>query len=683
VPPQTARSGRLLHSCKAVFPNATRSRTQDKCLPVQKCSRFVAAHSGFLLTVRELTARHISNRQVRKGEAVTALGCLLHGHLPWYVDAALPTLHTGTMVSVCASTGWSAVTSATANATLAGVLAGFMLNGIVLLLSRRSDRTQGAGYAQGAALLFTAFIALGLDSYLFGLVTGDRAARACRRAWTEAMFAAGLLGLGAVAVVAGIIFLLGVLLAVSQKVGAAAGRGNVAGDDYSITESRDLLADLCNVLRPGVAAVVMFLLWVTTRSYLYAIFGSHVPLWADTLVRIEVGADYIILILYLVVHRWWQRKILPWLDNRIEGPDKIRLRKELYRGAKNIMNLMWELVQPDSGGGIKTPRMLKTAVMSSLFYSIGSVIIGGGIVLIPVTFWSSGHLLVYLIIGGTITWVLLVTLLPLGALLAPGYGPQYPAPNICVLCRKRLGRATHVMPPWARWGDFDIQGPVTVNAYEEPRADAGKNEMQLSITVRNAICRSCNTHWLRRLERNVKPILAPMASGNWEPLDQVGEELIATWAVKTIKLFELANHQKYPASRLSDGSPTSGKELATLRTEKKPPSHLQVWLGHWDSQKATPEIRKLSDTPLPTSDGGSVEWHLTTLTLGRVAFQVFTDDHAAEQHETSPRNVKLPMPLERALICIWPPPRARLASWPPPALTDKDWERLVTWEDGL
>jgi hypothetical protein len=623
---------------------------------------------------------------VRKGAAVTGPAYLLHEHFSWSVDTSLPTLHTGMMASVCASTGWSAVTSATANATLAGVLAGFMLNGIVLLLSRRSDRTQGAGYAQAAALLFTAFIALGLDSYLFGLVTGDHAVPACRRAWTEAMFAAGLLGLGAVAVVAGIVFLLGVLLAVSQKAEATSRRRNAAGDDYSITESRDLLADLCNVLRPGVAAVVMFLLWVTTRSYLHAIFGGHVPLWADTLVRIEVAADYIILILYLVVHRWWERKILPRLDDRIEGPDKIPLRKEVYQGIRKILNLIWVIVQPDSGGGIKTLRMLKIAVMSSLFYSIGSVVMGGATVLIPVAFWNSTHLLVYVVIGGTITWVLLVALLPLGALLAPGYGPQYPPPKTCVLCRKRLGRATNVMPPWARLRDFDIQGPVTVNSYEEPSADPGKriDEMHLSITVRNAICRSCNTHWLRALERNVKPILAPMAaSDQWEPLDQPGQELIATWTVKTIKLFELANHRKHPASRLIDGSPASGQELATLRTEKKPPQHLQVWLGHWDSQTAMPGIREASGAPLRTSEGSSVEWHLTTLTLGRVAFQVFTDDHAAEQHETSPRNVNLPTSMERALIRIWPSRPAQQISWPPPAFTDKDWERLVTWEGVL
>ena len=114
------------------------------------------------------------------------------------------------MISPCASTGWSAVSSALANATLAGLLAGFMLNGIVVLLSRQPEPGQRVGYFQSASLLFAAFVTLGLDSFLFGLITGDTATVACRRAWTEAMFAAGLLGVGTVAVVVSIVFLLGV-----------------------------------------------------------------------------------------------------------------------------------------------------------------------------------------------------------------------------------------------------------------------------------------------------------------------------------------------------------------------------------------------------------------------------------------------------------------------------------------
>ena len=96
----------------------------------------------------------------------------------------------------CSNAGWSAVSSAGPMSALAGVLAGFMLNGIVVLLSQTM---KDIGKVRALGLLLAAFVALGLDSYLFALVTGDSS---CHRAWTEAMLAAGLLGIGTVARVA-------------------------------------------------------------------------------------------------------------------------------------------------------------------------------------------------------------------------------------------------------------------------------------------------------------------------------------------------------------------------------------------------------------------------------------------------------------------------------------------------
>jgi hypothetical protein len=596
------------------------------------------------------------------------------------MDTAATGLHTHRMALVCAPTAWSAVSSAEANAALAGVLAGFMLNGIVLLLSRRSSRDQSAGFAQGAALLFMAFITLGLDSFLFGMVTGDGTARACRRAWTEAMYAAGMLGLGAVEVVAGIVFLLGVLLAVSRRTEAISGRDSRADGDYSLTESRDLLADLCNVLKPGVAAVVMFLLWMTTKSYLNAIFMTHVPSWARILVRIEVVFDYVIIGLYLVIHRWWERKILPWLDRKLKETInirawRVRLLRGFAQGIFRVLRPIWNVLQPDSSGGIKTLQMLKLAVMSALGYSIIGVVLGSAPVFFSVAAWNSANLVVDVIIGGTVTWVLLITLLPLAALLAPAYGPQYPPLKECVVCKTRLGRATHVMPTWARWHNFPVVGPVTVSARDQPGADGRYllDEVQdLSVDRRNAVCRSrnCNAKLLRRLDGDVRPVLAPMAaSGRWKALDEVSQELIAKWAVKTVLLLELANRQEAAADESA---------FAWLDAQK-PPSHWRVWLGRWDvdGPQTMPRIQEAPAAALLAPDGSSVVGHLTTLTLGRIAFQVFSD-HAAKQSGGLAGNIGLPTSLEQALICIWPPPSGAKGAWPPQL--SADWKRLVTWD---
>jgi hypothetical protein len=162
----------------------------------------------------------------------------------------------------CEVNGWSAVSSATANAALAAVLAGFMLNGVAVLLSRTE---KGPRFIQALTLLFAAFVALGLDAYLWGLVTGEGKAAPCGRSWTEAMFAAGPLAIGAVAIIAGFTLLFDIY---------------VKSEDESTSESIRLLGNLLNALRGGVTIVALTLLYMTSRNYIYAVLGAWVSSWA-------------------------------------------------------------------------------------------------------------------------------------------------------------------------------------------------------------------------------------------------------------------------------------------------------------------------------------------------------------------------------------------------------------------
>jgi hypothetical protein len=100
------------------------------------------------------------------------------------------------MADGCASHGWSIVTSASTNSQFAGVLAGFVFTGIVILFTMR-----GARYTQALAVLCPTFVVLGFDSYAFSHVTGSIGDTACGRVWTDGMFASGMLGVGASGVV--------------------------------------------------------------------------------------------------------------------------------------------------------------------------------------------------------------------------------------------------------------------------------------------------------------------------------------------------------------------------------------------------------------------------------------------------------------------------------------------------
>jgi hypothetical protein len=163
---------------------------------------------------------------------------------------------------------------------------------------------------------------------------------------------------------------------------------------------------------------------------------------------------------------------------------------------------------------------------------------------------------------------------------------------------------------------------VTVDAREESselRTRVGRIQHP-NITLDEAICGNCNNVWLSRLERAIRPFLAPMAvSAQPAALDARRQALIATWAVKTVLLFEMAIRQMNAAGRPIQGYRASAQELAWLRARSEPPPRSLVWLGCWDCQQAVPVNYAPSDAPLPAADGSPVAGHFTTFALGYVA----------------------------------------------------------------
>jgi hypothetical protein len=260
----------------------------------------------------------------------------------------------------------------------------------------------------------------------------------------------------------------------------------------------------------------------------------------------------------------------------------------------------------------------------------------------------------------------------------------------CILCGQPLIEPSceHAVPQWAR-REFNIQGKVTVNAREDAASAEYRpvDTMQhLNVTLDDAVCKDCNTVWLNReLERPLQPILAPMA-GRAKPtvLSPAQQSLIATWAVKTVYLLELAIRQKYAEERSVPGYIATAQELAWLRQHKEPPPRSLVWLGCWDCLRETPVMYAPSSAPLPTADGVPVEGHFASFTLGYVAFQVFTVDFiAAEQHQAQSWNPSPPPSLAAALPRIWPPPHEPKLEWPPPAFPNDQWPRLVAWDGAI
>jgi hypothetical protein len=161
------------------------------------------------------------------------------------------------------------------------------------------------------------------------------------------------------------------------------------------------------------------------------------------------------------------------------------------------------------------------------------------------------------------------------------------------------------------------------------------------------------------------------------------QSTIATWAVKTVFLFELAIRQKYPGDRAVPGYLATPQELAWLRQHREPPPRALVWLGCWDCQRETPFMYSPSTARLPTRDGTPLHGHFTSFALGYVAFQVFTVDFIkAEQHQASSWNTDPPASIRPGLPRIWPESQTHL-EWPPPAFPNDQWATLVSWDGAL
>lgn len=98
---------------------------------------------------------------------------------------------------------WSPALAASSQSALAGVLAGFVFSGLVVVLSVRiANREEEA--ASALKLLFCAFFGLGVAAYLLADVAGDSN---CLRSSTEETIAGGMLGTFAVIMIVSLTWL--------------------------------------------------------------------------------------------------------------------------------------------------------------------------------------------------------------------------------------------------------------------------------------------------------------------------------------------------------------------------------------------------------------------------------------------------------------------------------------------
>lgn len=260
----------------------------------------------------------------------------------------------------------------------------------------------------------------------------------------------------------------------------------------------------------------------------------------------------------------------------------------------------------------------------------------------------------------------------------------------CVFCGSSDGPISteHVVPKWARKLLEPLEPmPFRAHAGEAAGADQRRKIAQvphLSVVVDNTVCQQCNNGFLARLERRASKVLAPMIqTARHTTLDADHQAMLATWATKTVWLLELAARQMFPGDRPIEGYLASEVEFAWLWQNGKPPPRTLLWITSWDCERNVPMMYQPSGASLPTSSGNLHPGHMTTFSLGYVAFQVFSTNFVtADQQGAALWNTRPPASLASGILRIWPSLQ-QTVEWPGTVLGREEWTRLTQWDGRL
>lgn len=240
----------------------------------------------------------------------------------------------------------------------------------------------------------------------------------------------------------------------------------------------------------------------------------------------------------------------------------------------------------------------------------------------------------------------------------------------CIFCEGE-GKMTreHVFPRWLEQifpdvGTVDYVRRTVTSDADERHKRPGPG---FDVVVRD-VCDACNTGWMSALETQVRPILTPMFCGEPRVLSAPDQQIVATWATKTMLTLQGVN--------MGGTRCVSAENYRWFYRKKAPLPSSHVWLCHYVGVDQWPVAAHqygftASTTGMPTpSDGDPINCFGVAYAIGPVAFWLFGHD--------------LPGPLrtgaasDDAHLLIWPAlgPDVR---WPPakPFGTADDLNRLA------
>lgn len=169
----------------------------------------------------------------------------------------------------------------------------------------------------------------------------------------------------------------------------------------------------------------------------------------------------------------------------------------------------------------------------------------------------------------------------------------------------------------------------------------------LDLTTK-AVCASCNSGWLSKLESQAQPLAAALITGKSVTVAGHQQRLMATWAYKTVLLFQLVREQSLRAIPLVRYS-----ELYRL---ERPPTDVRVWLAATQGGSA---VRESSTEANLTTTNSAVPGFFSALALGNLLII------CAGRIAMSSQPIRIGARADRrALLPVWPA-SVHAIQWPP------------------
>jgi hypothetical protein len=231
------------------------------------------------------------------------------------------------------------------------------------------------------------------------------------------------------------------------------------------------------------------------------------------------------------------------------------------------------------------------------------------------------------------------------------------APKTCIFCGGP-GPLTkdHVVTKRTSRRIREFRGALTFTTIHH-KEDGSTTEFETEdfAVAPKAVCKRCNTGWMRKLEERVWPIMEPMIIGQRRTLTLRRQALLAAYIMAKVMVAEFAGFPVQLGPYFTEAERFAFHQLLT------PPGKLFIWIAGTTSQLAghTEGLHILFKD--------DVRGYLAFITQDRLVMVLFA-------HRFKERT-RWTFPIGRSVAPIWKPEAKQ--EWPPPYPLDE--AQIETW----